>query len=232
MAQNTQGMRATLAGLSDGLPTVGYVTAVDKLPRTVIAARDAKACETCRRPGGLLLARDYRGGGAVCLHCAGLDPLVFLPSADAALTRRARAAGRTVVVDWWNPRPVQRSRRGYRPIGERRERLGVLVEPSALESAARLCLADPSAIADRRARDERRVAKGGTPWENVAAAIQQRFPGCPRADVIAYHAAVRCPEAVEFAVVESVRHVDADGDERRVSAILDAWRQGVIPLDE
>jgi hypothetical protein len=232
MAQNTQGMRATLARLSDGLPTVGSVTVVDKLPRTVIAARDQVACETCHRPGGLLLARDYRGGGAICLRCARLDPLVFLPSADAALTRRARAAGRTVVVDWWNPHPVQRSRRGYRPIGPRRDRLGVLVELSALESAARRCLADPSALADRRTRDERRMAKGGTPWEDVAAAIRERFPGCPRADVIAYHTAVRCPDAVEFAVAESVRHVDADGDERRVAAILAAWRQGVIPLDE
>jgi hypothetical protein len=210
------------------------MTTAQKLPRTVIAARDPASCETCGRTDGLQLARDYRGHGSRCLRCSRLDHLVFLPSADGALTRRSvQASGTSVVVDWWNPQPVSRSRRGYRPHppGDRRERLGVLVDLPALESAARQCLADPSALADRRQRDRRRAAKGGTPWEDVADLIRQRYPGCPRADVIAYHVAIRCPGGVDGAVAESVGHVDARGDEIRVAAVLDAWRAGVVPLD-
>lgn len=203
------------------------MTTVRELPRTVLAARDPVACETCGRASGLLLARVYRGHGSLCLRCTDLDHLVFLPSADGALTRRARAASEhTVAVDWWNTRRQRRF--GY----DRRERLGILVEPRALETAARQCLDDPAALADRRVREQRRIPKGGTPWEDVADAIRSRFPGCPRPDVIAYYAALQSADAIESAVAESVRHVDADGDERRVDGILDAWRSGVVPLDE
>ena len=169
----------------------------------------------------------------MCLRCWDLDHLTFLPSADRALTRRSVQAGRpVVVVDWWNPRPVSRSRRGYRPPGDRRERLGVLVETSALESAAGRCLADASALADRRAGDARRAARGGTPWDETADVIRERYPGCPRADVIAYYAALVGPDALDRIVANSVRYVDGVGDDVGVAAVLDAWRAGVVPLDD
>src|SRR5438552_19213073 len=62
--------------------------------------------------------------GALCLSCADLDHLVFLPAGDAALTRRARkhSALSTVVLKW------SRSRKRY-------ERQGVLVEDAALAQA-------------------------------------------------------------------------------------------------
>lgn len=130
---------------------------------------------------------------------------------------------------------------------QRYERTGILVEVRALDSAARQCLDDAAALADRHRRDQRRVSRGGTPWEDVAAGIRSGFPGCPRADVIAYYAALS-PGAIEDAVIASVRHVDTDYDEllasgvnradawdrvaERVRRVLDAWRAGAIPLDD
>jgi hypothetical protein len=63
----------------------------------------------------------------LCLACARLDDLEFLPAGDAALTRRSgRYSERTAVVVRFS-----RSRGRY-------ERQGVLVEQSALEKAERV----------------------------------------------------------------------------------------------
>lgn len=180
----------------------------------------------------------------MCLRCEDLDRLVFLPSADGALTRRARkASSHAVVVDWWNTQRPQR----FGP--DCRERLGVLVELRALEQAARQCLDDPAALAERRARDERGNAKGATRWEEVAIAIQRRFPGCPRIEVIGYYAALwpSARAAIDLVVADSARHVDTDYDELlaagvdraeavtrvagRVAALIEDWRAGVVGLD-
>lgn len=61
---------------------------------------------------------------SLCLPCAGLGELEFLPSGDPALTRRAtKYSGRTAVVVRFS-----RSRKRY-------ERQGILVELAALEKA-------------------------------------------------------------------------------------------------
>jgi len=74
------------------------------------------------------LAKDK---GALCLACADLDHLVFLPSGDTALTRRARKHSTlTAVVLKWS-----RARKRY-------ERQGLLVEAGALEMAEEECSAD------------------------------------------------------------------------------------------
>jgi hypothetical protein len=44
------------------------------------------ACAECTGTGGLLQMDDV---GPLCLTCADLDHLTFLPAGDAALTRRA-----------------------------------------------------------------------------------------------------------------------------------------------
>src|SRR5215510_15524339 len=69
--------------------------------------------------------------GALCLACADLDHLVFLPSGDAALTRRAKKHSTlsAVVLKW------SRARNRY-------ERQGLMVEEQALEKAEEECLAD------------------------------------------------------------------------------------------
>ena len=61
---------------------------------------------------------------ALCLSCADLDHLLFLPSGDAALTRRARKHSvlSAVVLKW------SKARKQY-------ERQGLLVEEEALEKA-------------------------------------------------------------------------------------------------
>ena len=69
--------------------------------------------------------------GALCLTCADLDHLPFLPSGDAALTRRARKYSTlaAVVLKW------SRGRTLY-------ERQGALVEEQALQRAEAECLND------------------------------------------------------------------------------------------
>jgi hypothetical protein len=201
------------------------------------------ACTACSGTGDLLI---MEGPGPLCLVCADLDHLVFLPSGDAALTRRAkRASGLSAVVIRFS-----RSRQRY-------ERQGLLVEEAALVRAEEECLADDEARRRRRSREEtRRAAQDLELQAAFAAEISRMFPGCPpqRAEAIAEHACTRRsgrvgrsaggrelrPDAVRAAVVASVRHVDTSYDEQlmtgtpraearqrvedQVHAVLDAWR--------
>ncbi|PRC61175.1 DUF2293 domain-containing protein, partial [Mycobacterium sp. ITM-2017-0098] len=52
----------------------------------MLAAAHAWECHTCGRETADLLLETKAGG--ICLECAALGHLVFLPSGDAALTRR------------------------------------------------------------------------------------------------------------------------------------------------
>ena len=67
-------------------------------------------------------------GQPLCLSCADLDPLNFLPSGDATLTRRARRHSRlsAVIVRF------VRTRKRY-------ERQGILLAPEAIEEAEKEC---------------------------------------------------------------------------------------------
>lgn len=80
-------------------------------------------CTSCQKSGDLLIMEDP---GPLCLACAGLDHLVYLPAGNAVLTRRAKKASAlsAVVVRF------SRSRKRY-------ERQGILVEEAALEQAER-----------------------------------------------------------------------------------------------
>jgi hypothetical protein len=187
------------------------------------------------------------GSGPVCLTCADMDELVFLASGDAALTRRANRNSRlsAVVVRF------SRARGRY-------ERQGILVEEVALERAEADCLADEQARTRRRERDAaRRDEQDMELQARMAAELRKLFPGCPaeRAEAIARHAAKRGSgrvgrsaagralerEALELAVVASVRHRDTGYDEllmsgierpdargrvrHAVDAVLDRWRR-------
>jgi hypothetical protein len=106
--------------------------------------------------------------------------LEFLPSGDAALTRRATKASQlsAVVVRWSTRR-------------NRYERQGILAEPAAIEQAAQECLSDADLRARRRTREQNRRADQDTHFrDDFAAAIGEQFPGCPadRAEAIALHA--------------------------------------------
>jgi len=201
-------------------------------------------CGSCGGTGDLLFMEN---GAPLCLACADMDHLVFLPAGDAALSRRAKAASRlwAVVVRF------SRSRKRY-------EREGLLVEEAALECAEAECLADADVRARRRMREEARRATQDIEFQAaLAQGIRRLFPGCPpqRAEAIAGHTGSRSsgrigrtaagraldPEAVTLAVVASVRHEDTPYDEllmsgaarsdvrERVRALVDAvletWRQ-------
>src|SRR6201998_2035752 len=111
------------------------------------------------------------GGGPVCVDCADLGHLIFLPSGDAALTRRAkRISGLSAVVVRWS-----RTRNRY-------ERQGILAEANAIERAEPQCLSDTEARAHRRERDQARRASEDVRFQaQFAAAIRSLFPGCPPA---------------------------------------------------
>jgi hypothetical protein len=172
-------------------------------------------CAECGGGGDLLRMQD---AGPLCLACADLAHLVFLPSGDAALTRRAtRASTLSAVVVRWS-----RSRKRY-------ERQGALVEEAALELAEQQCMSDADARRRRRERDEaRRAGLDADFQDRLAQEIRRLFPGCPaeRAVAIAEHTGMRGSgrigrsaagraldeDAVVLAVVASVRHQDTSYD--------------------
>jgi hypothetical protein len=187
------------------------------------------------------------GKGALCLACADLDHLVFLPPGNAALTRRARKRSTlaAVVLKW------SRARKRY-------ERQGLLVEAQALEQAEGECLADEEARARRREREAvRRAELDHHDVERFAHQVRELFPGCPagRETAIAEHACLKYSgrigrsaagksfdeEAVQLAVIAHIRHTQtrydellARGDERgeardqveeEVSRVLAEWEK-------
>lgn len=179
-------------------------------------------CAGCGGTGDFLKMEDP---GPLCLTCADMNHLIFLPSGDAALTRRAKQASKlsAVVVRW------SRSRKRY-------ERQGILAEEVAIEQAEEQCLADEDVRLRRRERDRDRRAKEDVEFQaRMAGEIRRLFPGCPkkRATAIAEHAALRGSgrvgrsaaaraldeRAITLAVVASVRHEDTDYDRLLMSGI-------------
>ena len=187
-------------------------------------------------------------GQPLCLSCADLDHLEFLPSGDAAHTRRARQHSRlsAVVVRF------ARARGRY-------ERQGILVTPEAIEKAEQECLNDEELRAARRAREAlRREELDEELVSAMTLSIQRMYPGCPVAEVerIAGHTAERGSgrvgrsaagrsleeHALELAVKAWVRHKHTkyddhlgDGIERfearemvrdQVREVLRRWTQG------
>lgn len=177
------------------------------------------ACAECGRElrKGALLRME--GERPLCLSCADLDHLWFLPSGDTAMTRRAskHSTLRAVVVRF------SRSRGRY-------ERQGVLVEQDALERAERECLDD--AESRRRSREraaERRAAVDQAYVAAFAGRVAELYPRCPPAEAqaIASHACAVGSgrigrtagakeleaQAVELAVRAHVRHEHTGYDE-------------------
>ena len=180
-------------------------------------------CSECGvelQKGNLLLMEK---GQPLCLTCADLDRLVFLPAGDTALTRRARKHSllAAVVVRF------NRARKRY-------ERQGLLVTEEALAKAEVECADDAPQRAQARARaaldrqeEDREFVTA------LAQAILQQYPGCPakEARAIAEHAGCRSSgrvgrsaagraldtSAVHLAVVAHIRHVHTNYDELLMS---------------
>ncbi len=157
--------------------------------------------------------------GALCLSCADLDHLLFLPSGNMALTRRARKQSTlsAVVLKW------SRARKRY-------ERQGLLVESQALEKAEEECLGDEDIRKRRRERETTRREELDRRYLNqFAERVRELFPGCPagREREIAEHACLKYSgrvgrsapakaldeEAVRLAVTAHLRHRETKYDE-------------------
>ncbi len=155
----------------------------------------------------------------LCLSCADLDHLVYLPRGDTALTRRARKHSKLSAVVL----RFSRARRRY-------ERQGTLVEEDALEQAAEECSADAEErLVKREQAQLRRAGQDKELTARMAEAILQLFPGCPPAEAraIAVHTAVRGSgrvgrsaagraleeEALVAAVIAAIRHKHTSYDQ-------------------
>ena len=187
--------------------------------KVFISSRES-SCDECGEELGskawITLAGDK---GALCLSCADLDHLLFLPSGNVALTRRARkhSALSAVVLKW------SRARKRY-------ERQGLLVEAQALEKAEEECLADEDIRERRRGREATRRDELDRQYvDQFAARVRELFPGCPsgREREIAEHACLKYSgrvgrsasakaldeEVVRLSVVAHLRHRETKYDE-------------------
>lgn len=208
---------------------------LSKAPDLVVFQKvsDEGACSECGAElfkGSLVFMEKDQ---PLCLACADLDHLVFLPSGDAALSRRARKHSQlsAVVVRFSRPR-------------KRYERQGLLVTSDALARAEAECEADaPERAARRAVAAVERVAEDAEFVGEMTNAILVQFPGCPpdEARQIATHAGERGSgrvgrsaagrafdtRAIELAVRAHIRHGHTNYDAllMRGVARLDAREQ-------
>src|SRR5438093_3658812 len=180
--------------------------------------RESK-CSECNKElwRGEFLFKDGERG--LCMTCADLDELVYLPSGDAALSRRARKHSPLSAV-------VVRFSRARKPY----ERQGLLVSEAALAQAEQECAADAPQRAAARAHAA--AAREEEDQQFVAAfteAIVGRYPRCPLAEArrIAAHAGLRSsgrvgrsaagraldPQAVDLAVMAHIRREHTNYDQ-------------------
>jgi len=193
---------------------------LSEAPEQVVFAivRDSK-CTEC---GIGLLKGDFlylEAGQALCLACAGMNELEYLPRGDTALTRRStKYSPRTIVVVKFS-----RTRGRY-------ERQGILLEPAAIERAEQECAADAAERATQRRKGaELRRRQDDELASQMAHEIQELFPGCPaeEAALIAAHTAARGSgrvgrtaagrrlegSALTAAVIAAIRHRHTKYDE-------------------
>jgi hypothetical protein len=169
-------------------------------------------CSECSKE---LLAHDFlfmEDRRPLCLTCADLDHLVYLPRGDTALTRRSRkySSLSAVVVRF------SRARKRY-------ERQGLLVEEAALDRAEEECDADSEErLAAREKSAERRIKEDRNLALQMAESILAIYPSCPPAEAqeIAAHTSRRGSgrvgrtaagraldaEALTVAVIAAIRH--------------------------
>ena len=187
--------------------------------KVFISSRESTCSECGENLGShawITLAGDR---GALCLTCADLDHLVFLPSGDPALTRRTKKNSRlhAVVLKW------ARARKRY-------ERQGLLVEEHALERAETECLADAEIRQAKRIRDaERRDILDKEYVKRYSEQMRRCYPRMPSGlEVkIAEHACLKYSgrvgrseaakrfdeESITLAVVAHVRHTKTAYDD-------------------
>jgi len=217
--------------------------------KVFVSHRDSKCDECGEQLGRQAWITLEENKGALCLACADLDELVFLPTGDAALTRRARKHSMLSAVVL----KFSKARGRY-------ERQGLLVEENALNQAEAECLADADARGRRAERQRERQAELDRSYvEQFAKRIRELFPACPAARElqIAEHACRKYSgrigrsaaaksfdqAAVLLAVAAHIRHRETNYDELlaaewdrtdarvqvkyQVDELLRRWQRGV-----
>jgi len=180
-------------------------------PAVYILRRQTQ-CGRCKRE---LWQKEFvclTAGDALCLECAGLAHLEYLPAGDTAVTRRAtKYSGLHVVV-------MKKS-----AARKRSERQGILAEPEAIRRAESESAVDAEKRAEQQAKAAKRREKEDHAYVAVfAEALLKQFPGCPLKDAheIAAHACQKYsgrvgrsaaarqfdPTAIRLAVIAYVRH--------------------------
>ncbi|MGH9425636.1 MAG: DUF2293 domain-containing protein [Terriglobia bacterium] len=196
--------------------------------KVFISHRDSKCDECGEELGRKAWFTLEEGRGALCLAYAELEQLVFLPTGNAALTRRARKHSvlSAVVLKFSKARG-------------RYERQGLLVEENALDKAEAECLADAEARERRAHRQRERQAELDRNYvEEFAKRVRELFPGCPaeREVQIAEHACRKYSgrigrsaaaksfdeAAVLLAVAAHIRHRETNYDE----LLAQEWDRG------
>ena len=162
------------------------------------------------------------------MACVDLDELVFLPTGDAALTRRSKKYSTLSAVVL----KFSRARGRY-------ERQGLLVEEDALAQAEAECLADNDVRQRRNERARERRAELDEEFvREFAKNIRAMFPRClkGREQIIAEHACLKYSgrvgrtagaksyeqEMVTLAVIAHVRHRETNYD----SMLAKGWSRG------
>jgi len=197
-----------------------------KRPPELVVFEKVSEEGNCSECGAELLKGHYllmEKGQPLCLTCADLDHLIFLPAGDTALTRRARKHSNlaAVVVRF------SRARKRY-------ERQGLLLAEEAIARAEDECAADAPERAAARARAT--LVRQEEDREFIAAltqSIARRYPGCPADDArrIAEHTGLRSsgrvgrsaagrdldPSAVDLAVNAHIRHTHTNYDKLLMS---------------
>jgi hypothetical protein len=186
--------------------------------KVFITTRDSMCDECGENLGRRAWITLIKNKGALCLSCADLDHLAFLPAGDAALTRRSRKYSiLTAVVLKWS-----RVRKRY-------ERQGLLVEIQAIEKAEQECLKDSEVRARRRERAALRRAELDSEFAKCfALRVRELFPKCPKGKetTIAEHACLKYSgrvgrsaeaknldeQAVKLAVIAHIRHTKTQYD--------------------
>ena len=187
--------------------------------KVFISRRDS-VCEECKenlgRGAWIFL---NRGKGALCLSCADLDHLEFLPTGNRALTVRAKKYSSlyAVVLKW------SRTRKQY-------ERQGLIVQKEAIEKAEEECFKDSDLREHRRLREaEKREELDQEFIRNFASRIRELYQSIPkgREMIIAEHACQKFSgrvgrsaaakafdeSAVDLAVIAHIRHTLTEYDE-------------------
>lgn len=185
----------------------------------VFISNRESVCDECHENLGseawIFLNREK---GALCLSCADLDHLEFLPSGDMALTRRAKKYSPlyAVVLKW------SRARKHY-------ERQGLLVQKEAIEKAEEECLKDEDIRERRKVREaEKREQVDEQYVSRFTERLQELYANCleGQAKIIAEHACQKYSgrvgrtaaaksldeTVIKLAVIAHIRHTMTEYD--------------------